>query len=357
MTCSPEKLAANRANALKSSGPRTDEGKAISRTNSLKHGLTGHGVVLPGEDAAAIDRRFESYVSELNPRGEHGRDLARRAAFLMTRLDRFARHETAVLTTRMLKATDDFDEARLTEVDLFNDSATTETYTNARRLTQTPEGIDKMLDAFWEVKTDLEHTQHELWDYGHFQRIENLTGRKIDEYPLSRVHALSDAIFGKRHFLDPGEAEGLEGKALVKWAKEQMIALIDDMVGRLKAKREALDHEAIRIEREGAMSRALVDPSPEMVLARKYEQATVRELKQTLDAIRRQQGEPQVVAATPSSPTISDPVGSLLSEDEEESITPPPRQKFPTGKALRRLKKARKEAQHFSKPTIDIPGV
>ena len=42
---------ANRANALRSTGPRTAEGKARSRLNAAKHGLTGRGAVLPQEDA------------------------------------------------------------------------------------------------------------------------------------------------------------------------------------------------------------------------------------------------------------------------------------------------------------------
>ena len=39
MTCSPARIAANRANALKSSGPKTEEGKSRSRANAMKHGL------------------------------------------------------------------------------------------------------------------------------------------------------------------------------------------------------------------------------------------------------------------------------------------------------------------------------
>jgi hypothetical protein len=36
---SPRKVAANRQNALKSTGPKTPQGKVYSRRNSLKHGL------------------------------------------------------------------------------------------------------------------------------------------------------------------------------------------------------------------------------------------------------------------------------------------------------------------------------
>jgi hypothetical protein len=35
----PKQTTANRANAQKSSGPRTTAGKAVSRFNALKHGI------------------------------------------------------------------------------------------------------------------------------------------------------------------------------------------------------------------------------------------------------------------------------------------------------------------------------
>ena len=44
-TVSERKLRANRANARKSTGPRTTRGKAYSRRNALVHGLTSRTVV------------------------------------------------------------------------------------------------------------------------------------------------------------------------------------------------------------------------------------------------------------------------------------------------------------------------
>ncbi|MBS1874713.1 MAG: hypothetical protein JSU00_15970 [Acidobacteria bacterium] len=49
-TMSEKQLAANRANAKKSTGPKTPAGKARSRYNSLKHGCYADAVVLPTED-------------------------------------------------------------------------------------------------------------------------------------------------------------------------------------------------------------------------------------------------------------------------------------------------------------------
>ena len=64
-------LAANLANALKSTGPRTDEGKKRSALNAVRHGLTGHVVVMPGEDLAVYRKYCESLMAKLDLDGAH----------------------------------------------------------------------------------------------------------------------------------------------------------------------------------------------------------------------------------------------------------------------------------------------
>ena len=49
-------IRANQLNALKSTGPTTAEGKAVARRNALKHGLAGTGIVLPEDEAEAVNR-------------------------------------------------------------------------------------------------------------------------------------------------------------------------------------------------------------------------------------------------------------------------------------------------------------
>jgi len=53
MPLSPEQLAANRANAQKSTGPRTPEGKSKSRLNAFRHGITAQVIVMPPEQMEA----------------------------------------------------------------------------------------------------------------------------------------------------------------------------------------------------------------------------------------------------------------------------------------------------------------
>jgi hypothetical protein len=65
---SPAQIAANRANAQKSTGPRSVEGKSASRFNALKHGIDAASIVIPGEDPAEYDSLVAQYLIEYSPR-------------------------------------------------------------------------------------------------------------------------------------------------------------------------------------------------------------------------------------------------------------------------------------------------
>jgi hypothetical protein len=66
---SEAQLTANRANAQQSTGPRTDAGKALTRFNAVRHGLTGQSILLPADDAARYQNLCDSYHRELKPVG------------------------------------------------------------------------------------------------------------------------------------------------------------------------------------------------------------------------------------------------------------------------------------------------
>jgi hypothetical protein len=63
----PAQIAANRANALKSTGPRTAEGRAASRFNAIKHALDAESLVIPGEDSAEFEAFAAGYHDEFRP--------------------------------------------------------------------------------------------------------------------------------------------------------------------------------------------------------------------------------------------------------------------------------------------------
>jgi hypothetical protein len=67
---SEKQAEANRRNALKSTGPRTPEGKGAVRLNALKHGLLSRVTLLEGEDEEALRELGEQLKKELQPVGE-----------------------------------------------------------------------------------------------------------------------------------------------------------------------------------------------------------------------------------------------------------------------------------------------
>jgi hypothetical protein len=58
---------ANRRNALKSTGPRTEQGKSTSRWNALKTGIEAASVVIPGEDPAELEQLTAEYHQQFRP--------------------------------------------------------------------------------------------------------------------------------------------------------------------------------------------------------------------------------------------------------------------------------------------------
>jgi hypothetical protein len=66
---SPAKVSANRENALKSTGPRSERGKSKSRLNALKFGIHAKFPVLPGEDEGAYQALLKSNMSYFAPDG------------------------------------------------------------------------------------------------------------------------------------------------------------------------------------------------------------------------------------------------------------------------------------------------
>ena len=90
-------IRANRNNAKKSTGPRTEEGKARAAKNSLKHGLLARDTVLPGEDPADFDRQLSALEADIQPANSLEFELVRQIADAQWRMRRLTRLETGFL--------------------------------------------------------------------------------------------------------------------------------------------------------------------------------------------------------------------------------------------------------------------
>ena len=74
----PEKVASNRKNAAKSTGPKSPEGKARSARNAVTHGLASDPARNPGDPPEAFQDALKQWFADLNPRGIAQRTLAER---------------------------------------------------------------------------------------------------------------------------------------------------------------------------------------------------------------------------------------------------------------------------------------
>jgi len=90
-------IQANRDNATKSTGPRTEEGKARVSQNALKHGLLASNAVLPGEDPAEFDAQLAALQHAIRPHDALEHELVRQLADAQWRMRRLSRLESAFL--------------------------------------------------------------------------------------------------------------------------------------------------------------------------------------------------------------------------------------------------------------------
>ena len=94
---SQQKLAAQRANAQKSTGPRTVEGIAAARLNALKHGFFAHDAVNLELDGPARTEEFNSLLDalldEFQPQSARERILVDDVAACLWRMRRILRYE------------------------------------------------------------------------------------------------------------------------------------------------------------------------------------------------------------------------------------------------------------------------
>jgi hypothetical protein len=98
---SAKRIRANRRNARRSTGPRSEAGKQRSSMNALKHGLDAQTVVLPGEDESAYQSRLEAWTADCPPRDVLEQALLEQATRLSWQLDRADRVQAAQLTERI----------------------------------------------------------------------------------------------------------------------------------------------------------------------------------------------------------------------------------------------------------------
>jgi hypothetical protein len=110
----PSQVNANRINAQKSTGPKTPEGKAKSRRNALRHGLTAKACMLADEDPNDLLDMIAEINEKFDPQDTDEDFLVQRMAEARIRYNRIMPLEAAIFNLRLVvdKAPDPLMEAQ-----------------------------------------------------------------------------------------------------------------------------------------------------------------------------------------------------------------------------------------------------
>lgn len=136
MTSSPARIAANRRNAAKSTGPRTSEGKQTSRANALKHGLAAETLRTADEEAAVAAIPLDQWCR-------------REALVLAERIERAHRVEERERDHAALRAETCWDADRRREADQVGLGLARRPERVVARLRETVQGCDWLITR-WE---------------------------------------------------------------------------------------------------------------------------------------------------------------------------------------------------------------
>ena len=101
---SKKQISANRANAKKSTGPRSEKGRVMSRLNALKHGLAAKDIVIFDENLADFEALKVDLFEDYQPTGRNEIELVSHIAGLFWRLRRVSRWEAALLSWQHYKS-------------------------------------------------------------------------------------------------------------------------------------------------------------------------------------------------------------------------------------------------------------
>jgi hypothetical protein len=148
MATSEARCIANRQNALKSTGPKTEEGKEKSRANALKHGLCAS--ILVPEDLEAVRQRSDEWYQSLKPQNSHQGWQVDQVAVISLRIDRCERMERRLRDREMLHAELVWDDDRRLEAEALGAKLSRRPGEVMRQLRATPQGCDWLLER-WAV--------------------------------------------------------------------------------------------------------------------------------------------------------------------------------------------------------------
>ena len=299
---SERQIAANQRNASLSTGPTTAEGKAASRENAVKHGLSGAGLVLPPDDAEAVLKRADAWRVTFQPCNELEEWYFQQVVVESVRIDACRRNESDLLGCESGRASLCWNEDRRLEAEQTAAGLSKRPALVVRKLQRTAQGCDWMIERWEDLAACLDVA-------GEWTEIESSLAL--------------DLLGTPREF-----------RANVPWGPDWLPSEVAaNELRRLKV----LEHEALipldRVAREAAALGRAPEPSKAMSRLRRYETACHHRFQAALEglanakAIRPSTAEPCEESPPPASSPATSP--QLATEPTiKPSLAPSPAPTF-----------------------------
>ncbi len=357
-TSAADRAEISRKNGCMGRGPTSPEGKARSRMNAIKHGMTARIPVLPGEDPETYRQTVDGIVDSLSPRNALELALAEQAATCLWKIERAERVEAtrAAATIRAAAAKEEAHQREeLHALGRWLLANTVRTKREAAedllaflpedrqapfragrgeplaillRVEATTEGCSWLLERWDRLRGRLE--QEGGWDIEEMIEAAQLRG----ERPLYTETAEWECLVQERHTAD--------NPALVEEGRRQLVdqlteGLSGDRAGTSAALRRLVEEETARLEeleaacreREAVNRRELadrlaVDTTAEGAQVQRYQLDCDRKLHRavnTLVKLRRCEGVGVAGEPAPDGSPEPEPMGTVetLGGPEDEA--------------------------------------
>jgi hypothetical protein len=296
MKVSQAQIEANRRNSLKSTGPRTTEGKQASRANAIVHGLCA-SVCVP-EDAKAVSVRASQFFDTLRPQDDFQCWLVSEISLATWKIDQAERIDRRVRDKIALKSELYWDDDKRLDAEMLGEQLGNRPAIVVNKLRSTPQGCEWLM-ARWALLAYAAESKSG-WTPEQEQLAFDLLGTPADFRRGYKPGVLVD-LFGK--VVDPGEEPAAVARREVEALQIQLakVAPLDESNRALAMVdlNDDNDAELKRVRRyEGSLHsrvrwcvRQLQEPGPPREIPRWLKDkwlGTQVELSQAIDELKAQ---------------------------------------------------------------------
>jgi hypothetical protein len=308
MPASEAQILANQANAARSSGPRSEAGRARSRLNATKHGMASQSAAVEATRSPEFEERRAKWAAEQNPVGEAGNWAMDRVIASTFRIERCEHTINEIITEIQQRATLVWDQDRAVEAATIAGRLAKDPVLASRQLQTTWAGVGLLIEAWLGLAAALETGD---WSESEASKALDLLGVAPD---LRSCRTLIDAPVGS----DPvafHRTLAIEEIDRLEELRDQALAPLDEM------------------ERRRAMvgQSALLSKQAKLVL--RYEREAWKHYWDSMKELKAQ-APPTVAVAPPPPPAVVAPPPPVVVAPPPPVVVAPPQRPEPSNRLV-----------------------